>query len=137
MYQPKYFELYELLSEPDYQLHGHRTAVCWGLFDERLLKTLDLLRLKYGPMTMNNWYWGGSLNWRGFRGSGCTVGTDLSQHRFGRGADSHSKRVSAKEIREDIKENRYPETFQYITCIEDDVFWLHFDVRNTKQLLVV
>ena len=137
MYKPIYFELYELLSEPDYQRYGHRDAVCWGLFDEGLLKTIDSLRLKYGPMTINDWYWGGDLNWRGFRSSHSSVGADLSQHKFGRGADCHFRRVSVEEVREDIKENCYPDVFRYITCIEDNVSWLHFDVRNVKKLLIV
>jgi hypothetical protein len=37
-------------------------------------------------------------------------------------------------IREDILQNKYPDDFKYITCIEMDVSWLHIDCRNYDKL---
>ena len=85
-------------------------------------------------MVANTWWWGGKNHDRGFRLPGCRVGTDRSQHRFGRALDLVPTEYNVDDIRNDIKAG---EDFGGITCIEDGVSWLHIDCRNYKGLLIV
>lgn len=133
MYKPEFFELYELISREFYHSTVFNTYQKWVVFDERVLITNDRLRRRYGPMEANNWYWGGGDQWRGFRDSSCTIGADLSQHRLGRGQDLEPKRVTAEEIRKDILIDPFHPDFEFISCIEAGVPWLHFDCRNRDK----
>jgi hypothetical protein len=134
MYIPKYFSVKELVSRHIYEKNMARgRSPEWmfsTLLDERLLKTIDILRDQFGPMTINDWYLpNGSTHYRGFRSPGCSVGADLSQHRFGRAADIIPRDVSAKDIRDDIINQQNIPDFKYIGGLEMDVLWLHVDVR--------
>ena len=134
IYKPKYFQLYELLPEA-YWLKRTDLHRLWWLFDERVLWTLDRLRELYGKCWVNNWYWGGTNEFGGWRPTDCNVGAEWSQHKFGRAADPKFESVTAQQIRDDIMEafkNRdwWRGPYRYITCIEHDVPWLHFDCRN-------
>lgn len=138
MYIPKYFGIKELVPPETYNAVANKDSL-WWLFDDRLLKTLDMLRDKYGPVYCNNWDNG--LKYRGFRPEDAPAGVKMSQHKRGRAADCHFKNVSVEEVRKAILTNPLAEAFKYITCIERDVTWLHFDVRNwdkfSKGILVV
>ena len=133
-YIPKFFQPYELVPRSTYELLKDRPWIIWQLFDNRVLYIGDRIRKRYGKMVANTWYWGGKHQYRGWRSSGCPVGARWSQHRFGRAEDLVPVEVTAEEIRQDIKAG---EDFSGITCIEDGVDWLHFDVRNYKGLLIV
>lgn len=133
-YIPEYFKLYELIPRATYKLLKNRPWIIWQLFDSRVLYTADELRKRYGRMTCNTWYWKGKHQYRGWRPARCKVGATYSQHRFGRALDLVPGEVTAEEIRQDIINL---ETFGLITCIEAKVWWLHFDVRNYKGLLIV
>ena len=130
MYEPKHFGAYELLPEDFYRKYEHLNDKFWLMFDDRLLYTIDWLRDVYGPITLNDWYWGGQNQSRGWRHFNCETGAFLSQHKFGRAADCTFKNTSAGEVRQAIREDPYSGIFQHITCIEDDVDWLHLDMRN-------
>lgn len=135
-YVPKYFQIYELVPKSTYELfeHERRLNQLWWLFDPRILKAADRIRERYGKMVANTWWWGGQHQYRGWRPPGCNVGARYSQHRFGRALDLIPTVVSVEEIRRDIKAG---ENFGFITCIEDDVSWLHIDCRNYQGLLIV
>jgi len=132
-YKPKYFELHELLPRGIYNKYvkTHETAL-WGLFDERILRTVDQLREIYGRMTANTWKWGGSHQYRGYRPGNCKIGAFFSQHKYGRGIDLIPSKYKSQDIRDDIKQNFHAEAFRYITCIEEfeGMPWLHIDCRN-------
>jgi len=131
MYKSEHFELYELLPEYFYGVHKHKGDTLWLMFDDRVLWTADQLWKLYGPTVIaNDWYWGGKNRYRGWRPWNCEIGADLSQHKFGRALDQKFKYVTAKEVRQDIKNDPWKDEFKYITCIEDNTNWLHFDVRN-------
>ncbi|MEH6347773.1 MAG: hypothetical protein V7785_21945 [Bermanella sp.] len=115
----------ELVSRRVFEDRGEKA---WALLDERALKTLDQLREKFGPITINDWSWGGSNEYRGFREPDCKIGAGYSQHRFGRAFDCQFNGVSAFEVRKQILSN--PQDFPFITSLEMNVSWLHFDVRN-------
>ncbi len=133
-YTTKFFKLYELVPKATYELLKNRPWVIWQLFDERILYSADRIRKRYGKMLANTWYWGGGHQYRGWRPHDCDVGAVYSQHKFGRAIDLEPIEVTAEEIRQDIKKG---ENFRYITCIEENVSWLHIDVRNYKGLLIV
>lgn len=125
MYQCEHFNIKELVSQNVYADRGQKA---WQLLDERALKTIDKLRKVFGPTTINDWQWGGANEYRGFREPECKIGAQYSQHRFGRAFDCHFRDVPARQAREYILQHL--KEFPYITSLEMNVRWLHFDVRN-------
>jgi uncharacterized protein YcbK (DUF882 family) len=128
-YIPTHFAVHELVPEHVYRDRGEKAI---ELLDDRLLITLDQLREKFGPVTVNNWFWGGNRQWSCLRTEKSPHGSMYSQHRFGRAADCLFKNFSASEIRNYILKN--PSAFPYITFVELDTEWLHFDVRNCDAI---
>ena len=126
MYQPKYFKLYELLPKEIYK----EDINLWFIFDYRLLWTIDRLRIKWGKLIANTWKWGGQNQYRGYRPFDCNIGAKLSQHKFGRAIDLIPIEASVDEIRADIIDKKFDPDYQHITCIEEDISWLHIDCRN-------
>ena len=134
MYKPTHFALEELVPQTLFEQHGY---ACWELLDDRALITLDKLREKFGSMTVNNWKWNGPRKWSGLRTEGFYKSvTDYlrsrSQHKYGRAFDVIFKDISAKEVRDYIVKNQ--SEFPYITFLECDISWFHFDVRNCDGL---
>lgn len=139
MYKCDYFKIYELVPKAIYEAtptnKHHRL---WGLFDDRALVTLDRLRTRYGKTTVNDWHWGGGNQYGGWRPGDCPIGSELSQHKWGRAFDPKFQDVSADEVRDDILNDPDDFTSEFITCIEMGVSWMHFDVRNwSKGILKV
>ncbi len=64
MYRCKHFSIHGLVP-PD--VFNERQEKAWELLDERLLITLNRLRERYGPITVNNYYWGNDREWSGQR----------------------------------------------------------------------
>ncbi|EMB9233725.1 hypothetical protein U9608_001221 [Vibrio alginolyticus] len=119
-------------------MHSVWGEKCWTLFDDRLLRTLDALRKRFGPCTINNWSWGGSFNQSGLRdvsfyGSVPKFEASRSQHKFGRAADCKFRDYSASEVRKYVLEN--PDEFPFITFLEVGINWFHFDVRNGDNIV--
>ncbi len=131
MYQPQYFQPYELVP-PD--IFASRKDKCFELIDERVLITLDTLRNTFGLCTINDWYWGGHFEQSGLRTPDAPEFSPTSQHTFGRAMDCKFKEVSADLVRQQVIEHKalYP----YITFLEVDVEWFHFDVRNGVRLVL-
>lgn len=132
MYKCKHFELYELAPKM-YQDVGE---TLWELFDDRALETLDVLREKFGSMTVNNYHWNGANQFRGVRtsefyGSAEKNDHSRSQHKYGRAFDVTFKDHTAVEIRNYVVD--HPEEFPHITFLEVGISWFHFDVRNCEQ----
>jgi len=133
MYKSDHFWIEELLPKEFFLKYRHKGDALWLIFDDRLLMTLDSLRDQFGIMTINDWLWSGNRQFSGFR-PWDSLGSELSQHKFGRAADVIFRDHEAKDIREWIIKNR--NYFPYITGIEKDVSWLHIDVRNYDGLLI-
>jgi len=55
----------------------------------------------------------------------------LSQHTYGRAVDIVSNKMPAQEMREHILKNR--DKYPYITRMENNVTWLHIDIKDTQQ----
>jgi len=131
MYRCKFFKIYELVDRFTHERFGEEA---WQFFNPIALISLDGIREFFNaPVTVNNWFWGGSLQFRGLRPVYCTIGATYSQHRFGNAFDCDVKGVSAEEVRKTIIDNKDHELLRHITCIEADVDWLHFDCRNIPE----
>ena len=140
VYVPEHFALYEFFPpdlKPLFDIGDvHNANIVWLYMDPRVTVTADRLRKRYGTAIMNTWGLSeksrelyGTHQWRGWRPRNCPVGAELSQHKMGTAADMAFVHVSAEAIREDILNDPFNETFEYITAIEMSVSWLHFDVR--------
>lgn len=106
--------------------------------DERVMEVLRQLRMDYGPVTVNDWKWGGRFTERGYRPPTAASGAKWSQHRFGRAADCVFKDADVKTVRAEViaKCKAGHPVYGLIRGIEDGVTWLHFDVRNIPSLQV-
>lgn len=137
-YQPRHFQLYELVPKFAYENIDHyKLWVCWR---PEVLWTADMLRETYGKMVVNDWFWGGDYQYRGWRPQHPPIGerwSNWTQHAWWNALDCKFQDVTTDQVREDIKANRYPVVFQHIRCIEEGTSWLHFDCRNVQQLLIV
>jgi hypothetical protein len=140
---PKMFHPAEFFPKSS-AIHFHNPQI-WRLMDDRILWTAVELRKRFGVMHINSWLWGGSSQYRSFRpilelldkkrycllnDSKALIGTFTSQHCFGRAIDASFRDYTAEEIREDVKKHPKEKVYQFITCIENNVSWFHFDCRS-------
>jgi len=100
-YKCNFFKIYELVDPGTYKKFGQ---MCWKFFDPRVLEALDILRMIFGSLTVNDWKWGGRFKWSGLRISGCGYGTEFSTHQRGAGIDAKSKKFSGVQMRRLLKE---------------------------------
>lgn len=125
MYRCKYFKLYELLPPSLYENEEEG----WERFDERLLKTIDIIRELLGvPLIANSWKQGGTFTQRGLREQNSKTGSPKSQHKLGRALDVVSSTMPAEEMRQKIAE--HADELPYNIRIEAGVSWLHVDVKE-------
>lgn len=144
MYRCKYFDIRELVPEELYkEFHAKGLADrLWTAFDDRVLKALDGLRERFGPLTVNTWASGGAFRESGLRSFTTDTGAALSQHKFGRAIDFRSRRVTPKEIYEDLVKSGGLNTgfrtspgdnpWKLITRVEyyPGITWTHIDVSQ-------
>lgn len=131
MYKCEHFAIHELVPPHVFAERGEKA---WELLDERLLITLDLLRKRFGPMTVNNYYWGKDREWSGLRTSDSPYYSRYSQHSFGRAADCLFNNFTAEQVRKEIINSPNKADFELIGSVELGVSWLHFDVRNCERI---
>ena len=129
IYIPKHFKIYELIPREEYCKYIKRKGdKLWLMFDRNLLITIDVLREKFGTLVINDWYWGGENQYRGWRPMNILLGAELSQHKFGRAVDFTPQKVTVNEVREYIRANQ--DLYPLISAMEDEVNWCHVDTRN-------
>ena len=132
----QYFDIKELVCPHTYKKFGESS---WQFFNSEFLENLLILRrdvLKV-PLSCNDWSKGGQFSQRGFRCNICELVKSktlknqiyLSAHCNGAGADFSSSKMSAKQMRELIKENQH--LFTVPVRVERDVSWLHFDIYDS------
>lgn len=129
------------------EANGYIMPSIWRLMDDRVLWTAVQLRKLFGVMIINDYTFGGNNENRGFRDFTTLIDTQkffktgkiiaswssfTSQHCFGRAIDSKFKNLFAGEVRDYIIKHSSKEEFKFITAMEKEVTWLHFDVRNFK-----
>ncbi len=131
LYVPKHFELHELLSPVIHGKVKHRRAA-WQIFDVYCLVTNDRLRERYGPITINNWFWDGEFRFSGFRPENCPEGASLSVHKRGAAFDLKFRDVTADEVRTDLKDSPGLPCFEYVHRVEEfkGMSWFHYDRGN-------
>jgi hypothetical protein len=122
------FLFQEIVPENVFNLFKDDPLFLLNFFDERALRMLQKLRDKFGPCTVNNWLWGGANHLRGYRPLDCPIGAKRSQHKLGKAFDCSFENYTAQQVRDYVL--AHPEEFPYITAIEGDVSWFHFDVRT-------
>lgn len=129
MYRPRFFKIQELVPPSIYDDQGSKA---FRLIDDRVLMTLDQLRIHFGPLTVNDWCFGGTYSQAGLRTDECPEYSPTSQHTFGRAMDCKFRDHTADEVREFIIHNK--NAFPFIVFMETDISWFHFDVRNGERI---
>lgn len=128
-YKTYHFGAYELVSSDVYEVLGEQS---YFLFHWKILFTADQLRVHFGVQAhINDYYWGGQYEQRGFRRYDYSMGAKNSMHKEGKALDMTFRNISAQEIRREIIKNR--QKFPFITRMEDKVNWLHFDIKYTGK----
>ena len=133
----KNFYLDEYIPEGMYHELQFKSHILIGLLDKRLLNADQKLRNFIGPVTINNWWNGGERNWSGIRTPDSPFYSRTSQHSWGRASDKIFANVTPQEVREYIKIHWKK---LGVTAIEENVGWVHSDVRyvkDQKELLLV
>lgn len=147
----KHFKLYELIPKATYEDFGE---FAWHFLDERAVSTLDEIRDFFGvPVTVNNWKWGGKLQYRGLRTDAYYleqysagnfhgtysefISTRNSQHRFGRAFDFDVQGLAADSVRAALIDTKKQGLFQHLTRMELTTSWIHIDVANTQDPSII
>lgn len=129
MYRPRFFRVQELVPPSIYDAQGSKAL---RLIDDRVLMTLDQLRIQFGPCTVNDWCFGGRFEQSGLRTDECQEFSPTSQHTFGRAMDCKFRDSPSDEVREFVIHHR--SAFPFIVFMETDISWFHFDVRNGERI---
>lgn len=126
----------EYISKDLYLKHCKNPQILMGLIDSRVVKADQMLRDKFGSVTINNWWIDGPRQWSGLRTKESPDYSPTSQHSFGRASDKLFTHVDAETVRKYIMEH-WRELG--ITCIEAGVSWVHSDVRQWQgdSILIV
>lgn len=122
----KHFNTEELVSKQVFDVIGDDAI---KLFDPKAIETLEVIReILDVPLICNDWADGGTRDDCGYRDKLCTIGASKSAHKEGKAFDIISNKMSASEMRARIIANQ--KRLPYNIRIEDEVSWLHFDVRD-------
>jgi hypothetical protein len=128
----KYFKIHELVPLHIYEKYGERA---WQFIDDRVVLTLDFMKSRYKKkITVNNYFWGGVRHWSGLRTPASPYYSETSQHSSGRAIDCLIEGMTAEDVRKDILRNAH--LFPYIKALEMEVSWVHFDVRNSDEIVL-
>lgn len=131
-YMPRYFAAFELVPARVYEILGGEPRRVFGLFDDRILRAADMIRMRWGKMVCNTWFWDGAAQYRGWRSNSCPVGTEWSQHKFGRALDLIPVEFPLNKIRQALIEQPVLAGY-FVTGIELGVDWLHIDCGNRDR----
>ena len=123
------FDIEEIVPKSIFEAVGQGA---WNLFDPDLLSGGGWMRERFGPAYCNNWAIGGNNQWRGLRTPEAgKVYSRTSQHtlladHLCSALDLTFSNYSAAEVREEIRDLK---SIPFITRIEDNVNWIHIDVK--------
>lgn len=144
MYKCKYFSIKELVNPDLLKTIGEEVA--WIILDEELLIGADLIREKYGAITINT----NGLKDCGLRDPQSKTGAKYSMHKIGRALDGHivSIEKEAGKIADSKKRTKYKiEEYNKVRQellkdpkfsklnFENNINWLHFDTGNRANRL--
>lgn len=138
----KHFKTQELVDEYTFKTFGEHSL---EFFNPKALEALDNLweflnRIQKCSVVVNNWMWGGELQWRGFRTleKAIQLKAPKSEHRFEPGIhlanafDCSMSSFTAQEVRELVQEHKNDPLLENITRIESLVSWFHFDLKPLR-----
>lgn len=134
------FYLHEFLPVHIYNRYGKKGR--WFIRPE-IIKLAEFYRSYFdAPVTVNNWYWGGGLQERGYRTPDTSTGSKYSQHKLGAAFDCNIQNVTPEEAREEILKHQYVFMSAGLTTLEDGAYaptWIHSDIRPTglDEILIV
>lgn len=144
MYKCKYFSIKELVNPTLLKKIGEQVA--WTTFDENLLKYADMIREKYGAITIN----ANGLTDCGLRDPQSATGAKYSMHKIGRALDGHivsiekeAGKIKDAEERKKYKIKEYNKVREALMVdrkfdklnFETNINWLHFDTGNRANRL--
>ena len=135
MYIPKHFKAHELVPKEVLDIFIDEN-MAFGIFDENALRILDMIRDWAGVgLTVNNWFWQGNRTFCGFRPNNSSVGALESAHKYGKGFDIVSPKITTQQLWALIDKNQ-----DKLPCkirIErtsggSPITWLHFDTNASS-----
>lgn len=125
IYKPKNFKIEELVPEKVFNKYGD---FCWTVLNPKILYSVQELRDHLGKsILLNDWKNGGKRHNQVLRTGDYYGRLSLSQHLFANAADCFVEGIEAQELREIVVSMKKMKKLEYITGIEKDVSWLHFD----------
>ncbi len=136
----KDFSLHEFVPRIIYQRYGVNAR--WFIRKE-IIDLAQFYRDWFeAPLYINNWFWGGPRQNRGFRTPNTRVGALYSQHKLGAAFDCNVKGMSPDDVRQEILDNSAEFMAAGLTTLEDPAFaptWIHSDIRRTEmdEILIV
>jgi hypothetical protein len=133
MKRPNNFRLEEFVSKDIFKRRGEKA---WELFTPDIIETINDLRVLFNtPITINNWFWDGRLQYRGLRPTSYYAGKEsLSQHIRGNALDFDVKDYTAEEARQEITAWKRQGLLKKLTGLELDTNWVHIDCRQSERL---
>jgi len=135
-----HFALHEFVPIHIYHRYGRNAR--WFIRPE-VVKLAEFYREWFDvPVTVNNWYWGGRFQERGFRVPETQTGSQYSQHKFGAAFDCNVRGLTADAVREEILNNADEFMNAGLTTLEHPAYaptWIHSDIRSTgmDEILIV
>lgn len=143
IYKCKYFKIKELV-------HPYFLSVAewilWRLFDDRVLRSADKIREKYGACTVN----ADGLTDCGLREMSSKTGAAFSAHKFGRALDLHIRTIEleALKIKDAAKRKKWKiDAYNKVReelikspefnglSFENNIPWLHIEWTNREGRL--
>lgn len=124
-YRCKHFRIEELVPPDVFAKLGEKA---WELFDESLLRGVDRMREHFGPITINDWLWGGKFKESGYRNPDTKTGAPKSAHKRGKALDCKPKNCTPQEMYAYVVDN--PTEFPEVRRVEHIRFtptWFHWD----------
>lgn len=128
----RYFKIQELVPRSIYEVYGESA---WRFLRPDLLILLDTLRVHFGPITINDWSWGGSLQNCGLRAPDSPTGAYMSIHKLGGAGDLHFSKYTPQEAFDKILADNafwYAKGLRRLEDIAKTPTWLHVDCANTE-----
>lgn len=135
-----HFYIYEFVPKLIFNQYGSNSK--WFIRPDVINLAEFYRRWFEAPVRVNNWFWGGIFQNRGFRTPNTTVGSLYSQHKLGAAFDCDVRGLSANDVRREIMDNEKEFMNAGLTTLEDEKYaptWVHSDIRPTdlNKVLIV
>ncbi len=147
----KHFKACEFLPPAQHKIvmakktDAERLATFYTYVEKALVEYAEKVRVYFGvSMTINNWNSGGSYTLRGFRPENTSVGAKNSMHKGNpkknircKAIDYDIKGMTAKEVRQIIKDDQKLFYSFGLRRVESGVSWNHNDLKETPTRDVI